>query len=383
MNVRRWARWAGGAGTGLKAATILALLTGLPASARSGERAPTSGPASSGVTVLDLERGSFIGYARWKTPSVVSKAGKIVPFLEPPRKDVKEEARKSRPAIAAEPPGKDWAAADFDDSCWGRVREPLVVTPDVDTSGMAGSFGLSLYTIGNPVEWGQVFLRGTFRIDDPAQAKDLKLSLRYYGGVVAYVNGQELGRAHLPQGALDVDTPAERYPEEAYLRPDGKVYQRKDAKEFADRMKARVRELGAPIPTSMLRKGVNVIALAAHAAPLAEWMYAYAPLSAEMVPWPHVGVLEARLSAAAGVTPNVGPSEAIGLWTSQPMETVEAWDYARPAERVLPIRLVGARNGTFSGKVVLSSKNSVRNLKAAVSDLAQSGAGGNMPASGT
>jgi hypothetical protein len=50
-------------------------------------------PAGTPV-ILDLEQGSFVGYARWKTPSVVAKDGKIGPLLEPLRKNMKEEDRK-------------------------------------------------------------------------------------------------------------------------------------------------------------------------------------------------------------------------------------------------------------------------------------------------
>ena len=356
-----------------------------PAAARGRAETRTAVPAaSSSVAVLDLEHGSFVGFARWKTPSVVTKDGKIVPFLERARKDMRDEDRRPRMVVAADPPGRDWAAPDFDDSGWVRVRGPLVVPQGASGAGMAGSFGVTIYMVGNPVEWGQFFLRGKFRVDDPAEVKDLRLSLRYFGGVAVYVNGQELCRGHLPQGPLDLDTPAERYPEEAYVRPDGQIYQRKDEKQFADRVNVRIRELsanGVPIPASMLRKGVNVIAVEVHAAPLSEQMYAYSVLDTQRMPWPHAGVQDARLVAASGVTANVGPTEVVSLWTSQPMETVEAWDYAHPADRVSPIRLVGARNGSFSGKVVLSSKNSIRNLKATVSDLLRDGAGGNIPAS--
>jgi hypothetical protein len=253
---------------------------------------------------------------------------------------------------------------------------------------MDDALGMTIYyPFGNPTEWGQYFLRGRFRVEDPAQAKDLKLSLRYLGGVVVYVNGRELCRGHLPQGAIDLEALADPYPEEAYLRPDGKVYQGKDAKEFADRMSVRVRQLpagggaeGVPIPAAMLRKGVNVVAVEAHAAPLAEHMYAYA-VRGDMYPWPHAGVQEARLSVAAGATPSVGPSETIELWTSQPMETVEVWHYALPAEGVRPIRMVGARNGSFSGKVAMSSKSPIRKVRAAASDLVADAAGGKIPAS--
>ena len=50
---------------------------------------------------------------------------------------------------------------------------------------------------------------------DPAQVKDLKLSLTYYGGAIVYVNGQELVRGHVAKEG----TPAlaDGYPPEAFV----------------------------------------------------------------------------------------------------------------------------------------------------------------------
>ncbi|MGA2065867.1 MAG: glycoside hydrolase domain-containing protein [Thermoguttaceae bacterium] len=374
----------------LAAGVLCAELSGLPASSRAAEK-PATPPAAETAAVLGLEQGSFVGYARWKTPSVVTRSGRTVPLLEPGRKDLKSEDRRPMPVVAAEPPGKDWTAAGFDESRWVRVRGPLVVPQGAWGYGLAGAGGASIYMPGNQVEWGLVCLRGTFRVDDPATVKDLRLSLRYLGGVVVHVNGRELCRGHLPQGPLDFDTLADRYPDEAYVRPDGHLYTKADERKSAEGTKIRVRELGAAagavrdargvaIPASLLRKGVNVLAVEAHAAPISELLYAYDQPRGEETPWPHVGVLEAGLTAAAGVEPNVGPTDAVGLWTSQPLETVEAWDYAHPAERVWPIRLVAARNGTFSGKVVLSSKNTIRIANASVSDLIRLGAAARIPA---
>jgi hypothetical protein len=370
------------------AVLLLAEVAGLMAAA-----GPAAAPAAAtSVTVLDLEQGSFVGFARWKTPSVVTKDGKIVPLLEAPRKTGKEEDCRPWPVVAADPPPQNWASLDFDrtrSADWPRIRGPFLVAQGASGYGLAGTGGVTIYMpFGNPTEWGQFLLRGTFRVEDPGAVRDLRLLLHYLGGVVVYVNGRELCRGHLPPGAIDLDTLAERYPEEAYVRPDGQVYRAKDAKEFAERMSVRVRRLssgagkeGHVVPASMLRKGLNVMAIEAHAAPLSEHMYAYSSLNGDLMPWPHAGVQEARLVAAAGVEPKVGPSEAIQLWTSQPMETVEVWHYAHPAARVRPVVMVGARNGTFSGKVVLSSKNAIRDLTASVTDLVAATGDARIPAS--
>jgi hypothetical protein len=318
---------------------------------------------------------------------VVTRDGKITPLMEPARRDQPSEDRKPMPVVAAAPPAKTWAEPEFDDSFWVRVRGPVHVPQGAWGYGLASAGGATIYMPGNQVEWGLICLRGSFRVEDPALAKDLRLALRYCGGVAVYVNGRPLCRGHLARGPIDFDTLADRYADNAYLRPDGRLFTRADERKLPEGIKGRVRQLGdaagdgpdprgVSIPASMLRKGVNVIAIEAHAAPISELMYAHIQPRGEDTPWPHVGVHDAVLTAASGVESNAGPGEGIELWTSQPLETVEARDFAHPAETLRPIRLVGARNGRFSGKVVLSSRNSILDLKAAASNLTRVGGDG-------
>jgi hypothetical protein len=104
-------------------AALLASLSGWASAVAAAEPPKPAGPP----VILDLEQGSFVGYARWKTPSVVAKDGKIGPLLEPLRKNMKEEDRKPWPVVAADPPAKDWMAPEFDEGRWVRVRGPLLV----------------------------------------------------------------------------------------------------------------------------------------------------------------------------------------------------------------------------------------------------------------
>ena len=349
-----------------------------------------AGEAPAESVVLDLERGSFRVFLGWRTPVLVSADGKTRPLPEPKRKDQKEEDRKPFPARESAPPAKDWTAPAFDDSPWPRAHGQAVVQQRV----MQGD----IYAPGNPAEWSLVCLRGKFRVTEPAQVKDLKLALSYHGGAVIYVNGVELHRGHLPAGELKPETLAERYGEEAYIRPDGKLYGGGDGSRdnvtFADRIKAgRVRPIpskdapdGVAVPASMLRKGVNVIAIEVRTAPVRD--LAVERTAADInwqgppSPWPHAGVLEARLTSAsgAGLLGNVAPAAGIEIANSQPLETVTTWDYSHPSEKLVPIRLIGARNGSFSGKVVLSSAAAIKGLKAAASELAQPGGAGKIPA---
>ncbi|MHC4916803.1 MAG: glycoside hydrolase domain-containing protein [Planctomycetota bacterium] len=337
--------------------------------------------AGGGTLVLDLERGSFRGFLRWKTPTIVKEEGEKVPLKEPKNKRVKEEDRKIIPIVAAPPPPEGWKTAGFEASLWPRVRSALF---------LRHWFGRETMGPGNPAEWDTVCLRGTFAVSDPAKVKDLKLHLTYYGGVAVYLNGEEIGRKYLPEGDLTPETLATAYPEQAYLRPDGKLYGERDEKEFKDRMACRTRDLGAgglAIPAKALRKGVNVLAVEVRAAPVRDLQVggAYAKVSWRGPPtaWAHAGVVEARLStdSAAGLETSVGPAPGVRIYTCAPLESVEVWDYAHPEEKVSPIRLVGARNGVFSGKAVLSSAAAIKGIKASVTDLALEGGEAKIPAS--
>jgi hypothetical protein len=377
---------------------LAGFLLALPLATRSAESQPGPTP------VLDLACGSFNVYLRWKTPLLVDKDGQIKPLLEPARKGLKEEERKPWPVFAAALPPENWTGADFDDSVWPRVRGKVMVGQDWGGGGLSSVAGYGgIHFPGNPAEWSLMCLRGKFLVTDPQQVKELKITVNYHGGAVVYVNGAELQRGHLPAGKISPDTLAERYGDDAYLMASGLLHS-PYAVESPEVMKARSRSLpfqdapdGTLIPGSMLRKGINVIAVELHTAPISEvdltgktgTVKGLSDRGKASV-WPHVAVWEARVTAAsnAGLVPCVGPSQSIELWNSQPLASVEAGDFARPSEKIAPIRLIGARNGTFSGKVVLSSAGAIRNLKATISDLSltgpagapQAGAKGKIPA---
>ena len=71
-----------------------------------------------------------------------------------------------------------WTATTFSDATW--LRGPA-------TSGPHSPYVSNLYA------------RGRFEVTDPAQVKELKLSVDYYGGAIVYVNGQEICAATSPR----------------------------------------------------------------------------------------------------------------------------------------------------------------------------------------
>jgi hypothetical protein len=334
--------------------------------------------------VLDIREGSFRLCMGWKTPSLVTADGKRKPLHWPKGRDGKDPG--PIPVARSWTPPENWTQVEYDDTYWPRTRGPVLIP-------QSARFG-ELWKPGNPAEWGLVCLRARFVVKDPTKVMMPKFVLRYYGGAVVYVNGKELQRGHLPKGKIDFWALADPYPIEAYVRPDGRLYGLEDARnrEFLDRLAKRVRSIppkgwldAVAIPQAMLRKGVNVIAVEVHAAPVHE-----AQVTAKVAPdgwkegpcmWPHAGVVECKLTttASSGLEANVAPSPGIRISTCHPWETLYAFDYSHPFDELKPLSLVGARNGRFSARILVSSREAIRGLAVTSSALAHDG-GGELPA---
>ena len=99
-------------------------------------------------------------------------------------------------------PAADWQQAGFDDGGW--LRGPALVA--CRTPYLA-----------------QVCLRGKVTVTDPSKVAGLRLSVGYYGGAVAWVNGTEIGRANLPAGRLAGGALAEGYPLEVFVDRNDKL----------------------------------------------------------------------------------------------------------------------------------------------------------------
>jgi len=163
--------------------------------------------------------------------------------------------RKEPVTYTASPPGR-WMQPDFDDSGWGRYSS--------DLTAVVGGYGYEQSSA-----CALLCLRTRFGVTDPARVRDLTLELEYRGGVVVYVNGQELARQHLPEGTLEVQTPAEQYPPDALVDEYGNPLFRTErpAGENLQQYEKRIRKLSVRVPAGVLRKGGNVLALQIHAAP--------------------------------------------------------------------------------------------------------------------
>jgi hypothetical protein len=266
-----------------------------------------------------------------------------------------------------EPP-PDWRQVGFDDSAWLRgpariaCRTPLV---------------------------SRLCLRGKFTVTDPGKVEGLALSVSYQGGAIVYVNGRELARGHVAAEVDPVQALAEGYPSEAFVKADGSwllawdVPSRPDA-ETARRLALRERRLaGIQIPRERLRKGLNVIALEIVRA-------SYHQIVDEEKDATQVKLrgspydlafntcefdrVQLTASGAAGLVPNAIRPEGLQVWNSDILTADFDMDFGDQAEPLYPIRLVGPRNGSFSGKVVVGSTKPIQGLRATAGDLRASGA---------
>ena len=274
------------------------------------------------------------------------------------------------------PPAEGWTDVDFDDSGWVRQAGAPFESWSHWDPGAQANVGF-VYCHGSSLAIAQLCLRGKFHVDDPARAQGMKLSVRYRGGAAVHVNGKELARGHLPrQGPLSPDTPAEMYPREAYYLEDGSLlqgYGRKGSK--SERLPLRLRSLELAVPPEALRKGTNVLAISLHRAPLPDEVFARLKgmrADRNSCLWDACGLHSARLSAPASdaVRANATRPAGVQLWNSSLLASDTDLDWGDRNEPLRPLRIVGTRNGSFSGKVLVGSDRALTGLKASITNLA-------------
>ena len=262
-------------------------------------------------------------------------------------------------------PHEGWAGVHFDDGTWARERLPLYAGLEEDGHGFQAERAVAMLA-----------LRGAFMIDQPGQAGDLSLRLRYRGGVVVHLNGEEIAREHLPEGELHPMTPAQPYPRDVYLTPDGGRIpppreRGNDNAEINSRLDARIRSTAIRLPPDKLRRGRNVIALSFHRAPDPRGLPSYAGGRAH---WSTLAPLNADLTAreGRGVEPNTGPPPQVQVWNADPLLAITPHTgHADPGAELRPLRMLAPRNGMASGQVVVSRAAGfgIDGVRAAVSPL--------------
>ncbi len=313
--------------------------------------AVTGGAAAGGTSPesVILDAGSYWrAFPVWRTELYRDDDGKL--------KLVYQSLGKKLPTemLTTAPPPSGWTDPGFDDAGWTRLRGPI---PQ-----------------GNR-EMAILCLRGRFLVRDPGAVGDLSLTLDYYGGVAVYLNGKEVARGHLPEGEPGADTLATDYPLEVFVSPKGKILRHShgDPKKYPDRFAKRKRSLSAKLPGTLLRKGVNILAIRLHRSPTHKPLIKQASRGyiGQYAGWSMLQLRDLRLSGVSGSGLVSGTGRPTGpvVWTQNVVSEVMPGDYGEPDGRVDPVRIAACRNGVYSGQVVVGSPTAISGLRAQVSDL--------------
>ncbi|OGF44959.1 MAG: hypothetical protein A2231_08635 [Candidatus Firestonebacteria bacterium RIFOXYA2_FULL_40_8] len=266
-------------------------------------------------------------------------------------------------------PPSDWTTAEFDDTGWNRMAD----VPFATYKHWMNNYG-GVDDQGDSIAISVICIRGKFNVVEPVRAGKMNLSLVYRGGVVVYVNGKEVARGHMPkEGKLLADTPAEVYGKEVYLNEKGVPFA--EDKKNIEFLLPRLRTLeNISIPKEVLIKGTNVLALEIHRSPLPKEVYDKVKdvrFGAGGKLFDGCGLVTARLTAAgSGVLSNAVRPSKTQIWNSQPLAPDYDTDWGDPNEQLRPLVLAGAKNGYFSGKVVVGSTAPLKRIKAVITDLA-------------
>jgi len=330
----------------------LACAIGPAAAQRTSAAAPPAAQTTGPQRTVVLGTSGFWRMHHTLRPPLVQGDGGLKPVLLDKLKWLNGET-------PAPPP--DWAKPEFDDGSWGRFP----VRREASTPYLA-----------------RLCLRGQFRVADPDKVRGLELTLAYCGGVIVYLNGRELARGNV---ATDPAGMAEPYPPEAFVTEMSTLLSALDKPtvESQRRLGLRLRKLsGVIIPRENLRSGVNVLAVEMVRAP-----YHKAVVEKSLrgknpdLNWNtcYLECIQLTAENADGLVPNTVRPRGFQVWNSDLLAGDFDLDWGDSCEPLRPVKLAGARNGTYSGKVVVGSPQPIRELKATASDL--KGAGGSIAAS--
>ena len=222
-------------------------------------------------------------------------------------------------------PPPEWMSTHFDDRLWDRGPVTLACK-----SAMLA----------------RVCLRGKFTVTNPSAVGRLGLTVGYRGGLIVYVNGQEVHREHLTKGGTVAEGPAgaERLLTDFAIQP------------------------------GLLRKGVNVLGLEVIRAPYPE------QTQENVFEENSCQVLSAKLTSDSpvGLVPKAVRPLHFQVWNADPLAVDLDVDFGDEAEPLRPVLIVGARNGSFTGKISAGSSKPIGNLRVIPTDL--QGPRGTIPA---
>ncbi|HEU0009528.1 MAG TPA: tyrosinase family protein [Verrucomicrobiae bacterium] len=99
-------------------------------------------------------------------------------------------------------PTNNWTALAFDDQSWKTGRAPF----GYGRADVATDLNKPICCNGWPPI--PVYFRQTFDVPDPSFYHNIALNLIQHHGIVVYLNGQEIARRNMPEGAITPDTRA-------------------------------------------------------------------------------------------------------------------------------------------------------------------------------
>ncbi len=351
------------------------------------------GPDRVSPHLLEREGEKLLGSAVLSRAKRAAKEGMRKSGLDPASTDWRQHVivrfffDQYPPYVGTLPPA-EWAGPQFNDATWvmhrglilqpeaGRIipRGPGWTNQDLDQSAFAflGVQGC--------------YYRARFVVDDPAKVKDLAFSCVYRGGVRVFVNGQETARGHLPGGSAP-DGPAEAYPPEAYRdRPEPGPPNRNESRLGTPRD----RGIGpVAIPSRLLAKGVNVLAVEVRAAPLHPVVLKMnLPVGNHKVRqgkqglWAHAALIKAELTtSSAAIRSAMQRPAGVQVWVQDMHHRADSAEFLPPGEPAGTVRFVGPRNGSLSAQLLIGADKPLADLRVRTSDLAGTGPGRGIPAS--
>ena len=253
------------------------------------------------------------------------------------------------------PAPKNWAEVAFDDTGWLR-----------------GPARMSCQT---PL-MSRLCLRGEFEVTDPSKAGDLELRLAYRGGVIVYLNGKEIARRDMVAAGPGKPLLARGYSAEAFtVKSSGGGERGQPPRESEQETALRVRSVSVTIPSQSLQKGVNVLGLEIVRAPYHQVVEEtkgkggsrYCPYD-PVFNTCQIESVQLRATTGQGLVSGATRPKGLQVWNNSMLGADYDLDFGE-AGALLPVRLVGARNGSYSGKVVVGSTEPIRKLKATSGEL--------------
>ena len=135
-----------------------------------------------------------------------------------------------------------WREAEFDDGKWNERKLDLGWVDPAEPDGMMGPQPVGAAGMAHRGAAGSYLFRRSFNVDDPSFYRTLGMLVKRSDGAIVYLNGKEVYRFNMPDGAVAAAAPARR------------------------RLPGIEREAYFPVKLDpgMLRRGTNVVAVEIH-----------------------------------------------------------------------------------------------------------------------